>query len=79
MNKPITTFASLKRLFDDFEPQFATEVIAVIWRVIAVVQCFFQKGNHSRQHRSIRKTTRTPRTRIGSCDHAANIQTNRIP
>jgi hypothetical protein len=53
MNQITKSFGSFKRLFDGFEPQFATDLLAVIWRVVAAVHCFFPKGDFTRQHRQV--------------------------
>jgi hypothetical protein len=57
MQKPITTFSSLKRLFDVLELDFIKSVIAVIWRVIAAVRCFLQTRSNARHHRQAGETT----------------------
>ncbi len=78
MKKPITSFDSLQRLFDAFEPEFIGHLIAVIWRVIAAVQSFFPIRDHPLQHRQVRAAIGTSRSGIGSLDYATNHPEDRI-
>lgn len=78
MQKPITAFSSLKRLFDVLELDFINSVLAVIGRVIAAVRCFFQTKDNVRRFRQAGKTTRTMRSRNRSLDPAANHSKNRV-
>jgi len=53
MKKFNTSLASLERLIGQLELEFITQLLAVIWRVIAAVQSFFYTRDHARQHRQI--------------------------
>ncbi len=55
MNKSTRSIDSLKRLFDRLEPEFIQQVIAVVWKVIAAVQSFFQTRDHTECHLQIRE------------------------
>ena len=53
MKKFNTSLASLEQLIRQLELEYITQLLAVIWRVIAAVQSFFHTRDHTGQHRQI--------------------------
>ena len=51
MKKNITSISSFKRLLDDLQPEFIADLLAVVWKVIAAVHCFFQQRDHASNRR----------------------------
>ncbi len=51
MKQITTSLGSFEQLFVHFELEFASNLVTVIWRVIAAVQSFFPSRDHARQHR----------------------------
>ena len=78
MKKPITSFDCLKRLVENLEPQFIKHLLAVIWKVVAAVHCFFRPRDHARQHRHVRETSGATPSRTRSIDPATNHQASGI-
>lgn len=52
MKQTTTLLNSLEQL----EFDFISNLIAVIWKVIAAVQCFFRSRDHAGQYRQVRAT-----------------------
>ncbi len=50
MNNFTTSLASLERLVRLLELDFISQLLAVIWRVIAAVQSFFHFRDHALQY-----------------------------
>lgn len=48
MKQITTSLGSLEQLFSHFELEFASNLFAVIWRVLAAVQSFFPIRDHAR-------------------------------
>ena len=66
MKKTITSLDSLKRLRHDLEPEFIRHLLAVVWKVVAAVHCFFQAPDHASKHRQVRAAFGTTRSRTCS-------------
>ena len=45
-----TSLSGLEQLAQRLEPQCIAHLVAVLWKVIAAVQSFFQIARHARQH-----------------------------
>jgi hypothetical protein len=50
MKKTTTSLSGLEQLAQRLEPKFIAHLLAVLWKVIAAVQSFFQITRHARQH-----------------------------
>ncbi len=68
MQKSITSFQSLKRLLGGLELEFVSDLLAVVWRVVAAVRCFFRPGDYARAYRPVRATLGATGTRTGAAD-----------
>ena len=51
MKKNITSFYSLKTLLDRLQDNFIADLLAVVWKVVAAVHCFFQQRDHASNRR----------------------------
>ena len=49
MKKNITSISSFKRILDDLSPAFVGDLLAIAWKVVAAVHCFFRKRSYAAQ------------------------------